>query len=375
MTKVTKDIPVTRPFMPSMDKYVDKIKSIWENRWLTHGGPLVNSLQNELSQRLGVNDTVVFSNGHIALDCALRILNLKGEVITTPFTYLSTTNAIAMNGLTPVFCDIKDDCTIDETKIEDLITEKTCAIVPVHVYGFPCNYKEIERLAQKYNLKVIYDSAHAFNVKINGKGIASFGDMSMFSFHATKVFHTVEGGAICFNDINYKEKLISAKNFGMTGPEQADSIGLNGKMTELNAAMGLANLETIDWQIEQRKSLILHYLKRLSSVKGIRLFKWDDPDITYNYAYFPIVFDNSAISISRDDINSILEMKYNIKARRYFYPLINDLNSYKRRYSSDDTPNAKYISDNVLTLPLFVDLTHEQVDYICDALECILKCS
>lgn len=371
--KITdKEIPVTRPYMPPLKEYEANIASIWETRWLTHGGPLVRELEKKISKRLEVNDAVAFSNGHIALDCALRILKLKGEVITTPFTYLSTVNAIAMNGLTPVFCDIKEDCTLDETKLESLINENTCAIVPVHVYGFPCNYKEIERIARKHSLKVIYDAAHVFNVKIDGKGIATLGDMSMFSFHATKVFHTVEGGAICFNDLHYRDLLVSAKNFGMVGPEEAETIGLNGKMTETNAAMGLTNLNSIDWQIEQRKQLVLHYLERLKEVEGIKLFSWDHKNIEYNYAYFPIIFDDAILTITRDEIAAALEQRYRVKARRYFYPLVSDLKSYKEKYNSADTPNAKHISDNVLTLPLFVELTHDEVDYICDALQEIL---
>lgn len=375
MEKWSEVIPITRPYMPDPKTFSIFAKSLWDTRWLTHGGPLVKELQRELCHRLKVPNIVVFANGHLSLDCAIKALNLHdGEVITTPFTYISTSNALIMNRLRPVFCDIKEsDCTIDETKIELLITEKTKAIVPVHVYGFPCNSEIIQKIADKYNLKVIYDAAHSFAVEVNGHGIGTLGDASMFSFHATKVYHTVEGGAITFSDPELTKKLVSAKNFGMITPEEADSISFNAKMTELHAAMGLANLETLDWQVQQRKKLIDHYLERLSSIAGIRLFQWDQPGVVYNYAYFPVLFDESVLGIGRDEIAERLERDYNILARKYFYPLLSDFQCYRGHYNSHDTPIAKKISDQVLTLPLFVELEHEQVNYICDAIQSIVR--
>ena len=363
-------IPITRPYMPAQKDFMQYAQRIWENRWLTHGGPLVAELQETLKKRLQVQELVVFANWHLGLDCAMKALNLHdGEAITTPFTYISTSQALRMNGLKPIFCDIKEDTgIIDEEKIEPLITEKTKVIVPVHVYGFPCNYQRIQQIADKYALKVVYDAAHTFGVTVDGKGIGTLGDASMFSFHATKVFHTVEGGAVAFRDPELKEKLISAKNFGMIASGEVTSISFNAKMTELHAAMGLANLETLEWQIEQRRALVEHYLRRLSDIKGIRLCHWDDPKIKYNYAYFPVFFDEKLLGIGRDKIAEQLRKKYNILVRKYFYPLLSDFQCYCTQYDSRNTPIAKKISSQVLTLPLFVELEHEQIDYICDAI-------
>lgn len=367
-------IPITRPFMPKSDRFMAYANKLWDTRWLTHGGPLVCQLQEELSQALKTAHTVVFANGHLALDCAMKALGISdGEAITTPFTYISTSHALSMNGLKPVFCDIKEsDCTLDEEKIEELISEHTKVIVPVHVYGFPCNHQRIQEIADRHGLKVVYDAAHAFGVSVNGVGIGTMGNASMFSFHATKVFHTVEGGAIAFQDSTLTDRLVQAKNFGMIAPEEADSISFNAKMTEMHAAMGLANLETLAWQIERRKSLIEHYLERLSKIDEICLFHWNRKDIAYNYAYFPILFKKIKPGIGRDIIAQKLLSDYNIQARKYFYPLLSDLICYRGENDSATTPIAKEISNRVLTLPLFVELTHGQVDYICNAIEEIL---
>ena len=365
--------PITRPFMPDQVAFMRYAGQIWDNRWLTHGGPLTERFQTELCGKLKVPNTVVFANGHLALDCALKALGLHdGEAITTPFTYLSTTNALSMNGLTPVFCDIKpSDCTIDETKIEALITEKTRVIVPVHVYGFPCNYKAIEDIARRHNLKVVYDAAHVFGVEVDGRGIGSFGDASMFSFHATKVFHTVEGGAVTFCDSLLRDTLISAKNFGFDATGDAPTVSLNAKMTELHAAVGLSNLEIIDEQIAKRKLLVKRYLERLQDVPQLKLFCWDDPTVKYNYAYFPVLVNHNA-KVDRDTLVSRLLDECGIQTRKYFYPLISDLACYRAAHNSDDTPIAKDISARVLTLPLYVELTTEDVDNICDSVRAIL---
>lgn len=368
-------IPITRPYMPTKDNFMRYANSIWENRWLTHGGPLVALLEERLKQILHVPGVVAFANGHLALDCALKALDIHdGEAITTPFTYISTTQALSMNNLKPIFCDIKEnDCTIDEDKIEALITEKTKVIVPVHVYGFPCNVSRIQEIADRHGLKVVYDAAHVFGVSVYGRGIGTFGDASMFSFHATKVFHTVEGGAVTFGNPSLKKKLISAKNFGMVDAEEADSISFNAKMTEICAAMGLANLDILDNQIEKRKTLIERYLNRLKHVRGVKTFQWGLPDVTYNYAYFPIVFDEEKLKLSRDEIADRLLKDYSIQVRKYFYPLISDLHCYSKDYNSGNTPIAKRISKQVVTLPLYVELENEQVDFICESLENILK--
>lgn len=372
MSIIETPIPITRPFMPDAERVMAYAQSLWDTRWLTHGGPLTQQLETKLKERLAVNDLVVFANGHLALDSVMKALGIcDGEAITTPFTYISTSHALSMNGLKPIYCDIKEsDCTLDETKIEALITPKTKVIVPVHVYGFPCDTEAIQRVADRYGLKVVYDAAHVFGVKVNGKGIGSFGDAAMFSFHATKVFHTVEGGAVAFHDETLRPRLISAKNFGMTDAEQADSISFNAKMTEMHAAVGLANLEILDAQIQKRRELIDHYLRRLSKVDGLRLFSWEKPGVDYNYAYFPLVVE-AGFGKSRDELAEALEREYRVLTRKYFYPLLSDLNCYRDEHNSADTPVAKRLSDAVLTLPLFVDLTHEQVDYICDAIAAI----
>lgn len=373
MKKIEKPILVTKPYLPDLNNYMQRLQSVWNTGWLTHSGPLVTELEQQLCQYLKVNDTVVFANGHLALDSALRILNLKGEVITTPFTYLSTTNAIAMNGLTPVFCDIKEsDCTIDEDKIEALITENTCAILPVHVYGFPCNHEKLQKIADKYHLKLIYDAAHTFGVTVNGEGIGSLGDFSMFSFHATKVFHTVEGGAITSSNADFHKKLVSAKNFGMISNEDATTAGFNAKMTEVHAAMGLENLKLIDWEIAQRKALITRYLENLRGIDGIRLFNWDKEGVSYNYAYFPVIFNKEILGVNRDEVADKLGLEYNVFPRKYFYPLVSEMSYYSQNHVVQETPVAKYMSENVLTLPLYVELTLEEVDYICDAIKEII---
>lgn len=361
-------ILITRPYMPSPEEFMESVGTLWSTRWLTNGGPLVQELQEKLCEKLHVPNLVVFANGHLALDCALKALDLgAGEAITTPFTYISTANALAMNGLRPVFCDIKpSDCTIDEKKIEALITEKTKAIVPVHVYGFPCNDQAIQRIADKHNLKVVYDAAHAFGVEVNEVGIGNLGDASMFSFHATKVYHTVEGGAVTYKDPSLQDRLIAAKNFGLVTKEEADSISLNAKMSELHAAMGLVNLRIIDMQIEKRRELVEHYLDRFAAAPDIELFHWDAPGVRYNYAYFPICISRNSL-VGRDELAEGLQDKYQIQSRKYFYPLLSELNCYKQQSVKSDTPVAKDIADRVLTLPLYVDLTHDQVDYICDA--------
>lgn len=359
-----KKILVTQSSMPSLDEYIEEIKPIFENKWLTNMGPKHNELQSKLENYLQIKHINLFTNGHMALYTAIKSLRLEGEVITTPFTFVSTTHAIVQNGLTPVFCDIEPDTyTIDVSKLESLITEKTCAIVPVHVYGNVCNVEEIEKIAKKHNLKVIYDSAHAFGVKYKNIGIANFGDMSMFSFHATKVFNTIEGGGVVYKDESLEKKLNSLKNFGLTGKETVDEVAMNAKMNEFQAAMGLCNLRHVDEEISKRKKVVEEYRKRLSNIKGIKLSKIQE-NVQSNYAYFPVVFED-AFGKTRDKIMNELA-KNNIFARKYFYPLTSDFECYSNTYASNETPVAKHISDRVLTLPLYADLPLEDVNRICD---------
>lgn len=379
--KIDKPILVTHPYMPPKETVMKYLDSLWETRWLTNNGPLVKQLEASLKDKLSVGDIVVFANGHLALDSALRIYDFPvgSEVITTPYTFVSTTNAIEMNGLKPVFCDIKEsDCTIDESKIEGLITEKTVAICPVHVYGFPCNVEKIEKIAKNYGLKVIYDSAHAFGVRLNGKGIAEFGDMSMFSMHATKVFHTVEGGAVAFSEKSLREKLMMQKSFGLKDKEDAMKAALNAKMSDMHAAVGLANLESFDAQVEKRKKLVERYISNIEKINGenknskIRLFDFDNENIKYNYAYFPVII-NDELGISRDNLAERLWTEKNINARKYFCPIISDMTYYKNKYGASNTPIAKEISCRILTLPMYYELTLEEVDYITNSIEEIAK--
>ena len=331
-------------------------------------GPYTKELETKLAKYLDVKHVIGVANGTDALVIALKALGIKegDEVITTPFSFSSTTHAIVRNGLTPVFCDINsEDYTIDVTKIESLITEKTCAIVPVHVYGNLCNVEEIERIAKKQNLKVIYDAAHTFGVEKNGKGVGSFGDASMFSFHATKVYNTIEGGAVTYGDISLKKKLNDLKNFGITGSESVEYIGGNAKMNEFQAAMGICNLRHVDDEILKRKAVVERYRNNLGNIEGIKLSSTQE-GVKSNYAYFPVVFDN--YKYTRDEVFEKLE-KENIIARKYFYPLINDYECYRDKYNSQDTPVAKYISDRILCLPIYADLELEIVDKICKIIE------
>ncbi|MBQ6817252.1 MAG: DegT/DnrJ/EryC1/StrS family aminotransferase [Bacilli bacterium] len=361
-------ILVTQSSMPEMDEYVEEIKDLWESKWLTNNGSKHQKLEKELCEYLDVSNTTLFCNGHQALIVALNALDLKGEVITTPFTFASTTHAIVQNGLKPVFCDINDDdYTIDVSKIESLITDKTCAIMPVHVYGSPCDVYKIEDIAKKHNLKVIYDAAHAFGVTVDGKGIGNFGDISMFSFHATKVFNTIEGGGLTYSDKLLENKLNVLKNFGITSPETVDEVGTNAKMNEFCAAMGLCNLKHVDAEIEKRKKVYERYVFNLKDVAGIKLISYKE-NVKPNYAYFPVVFDKEKFGLNRDEVYELL-LKNDIFTRKYFYPLINDFGCYKSEYSSNDTPVAKEVASNVLTLPMYADLKEEEIDRICNIIK------
>jgi dTDP-4-amino-4,6-dideoxygalactose transaminase len=358
-----KAILVTRSSMPNLEEYIEEIKDLWDSHWLTNMGAKHKQLAEELCRYLDTHNTTLFTNGHLALECVTAAFDLSGEVITTPFTFASTTHAIVRNGLEPVFCDINpDDYTMDTDKLESLITNRTSAIIPVHVYGNICNINEIENLAKKYNLKVIYDAAHAFGVTVNGESVANFGDASMFSFHATKVFHTIEGGAVTYKDGSLSKKLNDLKNFGITGPESVEYVGGNAKMNEFQAAMGICNLRHVDEEIAKRKTVVERYVERLSGVKGIKLCKPQD-GVKSNYAYFPVVFDG--YKMNRDEVFEKLKAE-NIFARKYFYPLTNSFACYQGRFDVEKTPVAKYIADRVLTLPLYADLALDDVDRICD---------
>ena len=360
-------INVTRSSMPSYEEYCEEIKELWDSRWLTNNGAKHKQLEADLKRYLNTSNITLFTNGHLALEIAIGAFGFEkgSEVITTPFTFASTTHAIARNGLVPVFCDVNPiDYTIDVSKIEDLITEKTVAIVPVHVYGNVCDVEAIEKIAKNNKLKVIYDAAHAFGVKYKGVSAANFGDASMFSFHATKVFNTIEGGAITYNDSSLESVLNDMKNFGLHTPEDGKYVAGNAKMNEFQAAMGICNLRHIDSEIKKRGQAVSQYRKRLSGVEGITLSPIQQ-NTESNYAYFPVVFDG--YKYTRDEVFEKLKA-HDIIARKYFYPLINGMECYKNLETAGEekTPVAKRIANRVLTLPLYADLTIEEVDKICD---------
>lgn len=348
--------------MPPYEEYIKEIRGLWDSHWLTNMGEKHEQLAEQLKEYLKADHLSLFTNGHLALEDAIAAFELSGEVITTPFTFSSTTHAITRNGLIPVFCDIDPETyTMDASKIESLITERTSAIVPVHVYGTVCNVEEIERIAKKHNLKVIYDAAHAFGVEVNGKGIATFGDAAMFSFHATKVFNTIEGGAVTFKEEWLNERLFHLKNFGITGPETVEFVGGNAKMNEFQAAMGICNLPYVGGEITKRQAIFEVYMAELSDIPGLQLLQTQE-NVKTNYAYFPVIFEGEGWN--RDKVAASLE-KEGIIVRKYFYPLISDYDCYKNLNSSEETPVAKRIANQVLTLPLYADLSLVDARRIC----------
>lgn len=362
-----KRVLVTRSSMPRIEEYFEEVAPLWESHWLTNMGVEHRKLEEGLREYLGVNNVALFTNGHSALECILDALGLPagGEVITTPFTFASTVHAIVRRGFTPVFADISpDNYTIDPKSVRRLVSPRTCAIVPVHVYGNLCDVDAIQQLASEYGLKVIYDAAHAFGVRRDGVSAAAFGDAAMFSFHATKVFNTIEGGAVCFRDSELYPLLNQWKNFGITGPEDVEYVGGNAKMNEFCAAMGICNLRHVDGEIEKRRRVEERYRERLSGVSGVRLIK-PQPNIRPNHAYMPVVFDESVFKATRNEVFDALD-RNGIGARKYFYPLVSDYACYRSVYSSERTPVARWVADRVLTLPMYADLALSEVDRICD---------
>ena len=370
-------ILVTRSSMPTLEEYIDEIKDLWNTHWLTNMGVKYKNFQEQLLKYLNVPFVEMLSNGHMALELSLQALKLsnvscnslekncfkKMEVITTPFTFASTTHSIVRNGLSPVFCDIKeDDFTIDENLIENLITDATVAIMPVHVYGNICNVTKIQKIADKYGLKVIYDAAHSFGEKLDGISTGSFGDVSCFSFHATKVFNTIEGGAVCYKDVSFGQELCRLKNFGIKNEEVVDGVGTNAKMSEFCAAMGICNLRHIDDEIKKRKTVFDYYESRLLDVAGIRTRKIPN-NVQSNYAYYPIVVDEKKFGKTRNEIHSIMQ-KNNIYTRKYFYPITNSFECYQGKFDVFKTPIALRISKQILCLPMYSDLSVKEIGRI-----------
>ena len=369
---MSRQIHFARPSLPDYEEYCEEIRKLWDSHWLTNTGAEHIEFQNELEDYLSCPHVVLFANGHLALENAISSMQFpKGsEVITTPFTFVSTTHAISRNGLVPVFCDVDPDFfTIDADKIEGLITEKTVAIVPVHVYGNICDIERINQIAVKYNLKVIYDAAHAFAVKYKGISVSNFGDAAMFSFHATKVFNTIEGGAVCFRDDFLLDKLNDLRNFGIHDSERVRFISGNAKMNEFQAAMGICNLRHLDMEIVKRKRVFERYHKNLDGVHGIKLCS-PQKDVESNYAYFPVVFDG--FGAARDELLDALNWQ-GVTACKYFYPITNSVEAYAENPTAgkEKTPVAAYFAERVLTLPIYADLALEDVDRIC---EIILSC-
>jgi len=360
------EIFVTRPCMPPLNEFITYLERIWENKILTNNGEMHQQLERELADYLGVKYISLFANGTLGLITALQALNITGEVITTPFSFVATTHSLWWNKIQPVFVDIEPEfLNIDPSKIEAAITDKTTAIMPVHVYGNPCNYLEIERIAKKYNLKVIYDAAHAFGVSVNGNSILNMGDLSVLSFHATKVYSTIEGGAIVSHTQEMKHHIDNLKNFGFRGETVVEEPGINAKMNEVQAAFGLLQLKYVDGFIERRKVLTELYRTKLSNIDGVRLMK-DMDGVRHGYSYFPILIDETVYGISRNELYEKLKT-YNIFSRRYFYPLISEFEPYKALSSASkaNIPNAIAASEEVLCLPIYVELTEAEIDLIC----------
>ena len=350
-------IPVTKPFLPPVGEFKKYVDDIWQRQWLTNMGPLASELEMKLKKHLGIKHLLFVTNGTVALQMAIKALDLKGEIITTPFSFVATTSSIVWEGCTPVFVDIDcDSLNIDATKIEEAITENTSAILATHVYGNPCDVVAIDKIAKKHNLKVIYDGAHAFGVQVKGISIFEYGDISTCSLHATKLYHSGEGGFVVTNDAELLKKIAHIRNFGISGFDSFSTLGLNGKNSEMHAALGLVNLNYIAAIHNKRKQLTEHYDERLKNLKAQKPL-WH-ADANLNYAYYPIVIENEALLLK---IKAGLD-KSEIFTRRYFYPSLASALPY---LEPKILPITEDISKRVLCLPLYYDLTPEEVDLIC----------
>jgi len=362
-----KNINVTQPFLPPLKEFIPYLEEMWNNKWLTNNGPFHQKLEQALCEYLGVKYISLFCNGTLALITALQALRITGEVITTPFSFVATTHALWWNGIKPVFVDIEPDYfNIDPDKIEAAITPKTTAILPVHVYGNPCYVERIHKIAATYGLKVIYDACHTFGVTINGIPVLNYGDLSVMSFHATKVYNTFEGGAIICHDEATKKRIDNLKNFGFTDETTVVAPGINAKMNEVQAAMGLLQLKYIDGVIEKRKQVAEQYRKGLKGIEGL-IYLDDLPRVRNCYSYFPILIDKEKFGKTRDEVYNKLK-KHNIFGRRYFYPVISQFPTYKGLESakSENLPVAERIAEQVICLPLYSDLSNEIIIKITD---------
>jgi dTDP-4-amino-4,6-dideoxygalactose transaminase len=365
MMKLLKPIYVTQPALPPLEEFTEYLKEVWSSKILTNNGPLHQRFEKELAAYLGVKHLSLFTNGTLALITALQALKIAGEVITTPFSFVATTHALWWNNIKPVFVDIEPDhFTLDPEKLEAAITPQTTAIMPVHVYGNPCRVEVIQRIADTYGLKVIYDAAHAFGVKINGNSVLNYGDLSILSFHATKVFNTIEGGAIISPDEKTKKRIDFLKNFGFADEVTVIEPGINAKMNELQAAYGLVQLKHVDNYIAARRKITEFYRKALSGVVGVRVLG-DNSGIEHSYTYFPIFVDEDHYGESRDQLYERLKTR-NIFGRRYFYPLISQFPTYRGLPSArpDNLPVATKIADQVICLPIYPSLTRKEQEAV-----------
>lgn len=363
-------ITVTSPLLPDLDEFTKSLKQIWDSKWITNNGDFHKQLESALAEYLGVPYVSLFTNGTLPLLTALQALRITGEVITTPYSFVATTHSIWWNGCKPVFVDIDPSTgNIDPDKIEAAITPRTTAIMPVHVYGKPCNTARIQEIADTYGLKVIYDAAHAFGVEVNGKGLLNEGDLSTLSFHATKVFNTIEGGAMIMHDEKMKRRIDDLKNFGIHDEVTVVGPGINSKMDEIRSAYGLLNLKQVDKAIEARHKVAIKYRQELKNIEGITFFE-DMPGVKHNYSYFPIFVDKSKYGMSRDEL--YFKMKENnIWGRRYFYPLISEFSTYKGLESAnpENLPNAHKMANTVLCLPMHHALTDCDIERIINILK------
>ncbi len=366
-----KKITVTSPLLPELDDFIEDLKNIWESKWITNNGDYHRKLEKALAEYLKVPYVSLFTNGTLPLITALQAMRITGEVITTPYSFVATTHSIWWNGCKPVFVDINPKTgNIDPDKIEAAITPRTTAIMPVHVYGKPCDTKAIQEIADKYGLKVIYDAAHAFGVEVNGESILNAGDISTLSFHATKVFNTIEGGAMIMHDEKTKKRIDDLKNFGFHDEVTVVAPGINSKMDEMRAAYGLLNLRQVDKAIEARHQVAIKYRNALRDVDGITFFE-DMDGVKHNYSYFPIFIDAEKYGMTRDELYEKMKLQ-NVLGRRYFYPLISEFSTYRGLDSAsrENLPNAHKMADSVICLPMHHALSDEDIHR---TLECILK--
>lgn len=367
---MNKKITVTSPLLPDLQEFIPYLEDIWDRKWVTNNGFYHKELEKKLAEYLGVEYISLFTNGTLPLITALQALEIKGEVITTPYSFVATTHSLLWNGIKPVFVDIDPKtCNLDPEKIEAAITPATTAIMPVHCYGIPCDVEKIQAIAEKHNLKVIYDAAHTFGVKIGGKSILEYGDMATLSFHATKVYNTLEGGALVVRSAEMKQKIDFLKNFGFAGETTVLAPGINSKMDEVRAAYGLLNLKQVDKAIEARKVVSDLYREGLKEVKGIRILA-EPQGVRNNYSYFPIFIDEKEFGISRDALYFKLQ-EDNIFGRRYFYPLISTFSMYKDLESArpENIPVATRIAEEVLCLPIYYGLENQEVERIIDLIK------